>query len=148
MKKVKTTLIAGMIALGALLFGQSDKVQYIAADYTAQSSRFENPLRNFLSRTARTERAVNNEPLVYMSFTLKQAEVVYEESYDTEAWMATPFESNYADADLLIESWMTKAFESNYAEADLLIESWMTKAFESNYAEADIEIESWMTAAF
>jgi len=109
----------------------------------------------------------DKEPVVYMSYTIKQADIIYEENYGAEAWMtspfecgvaeadpvledwmSSPFESRYADAELSIEEWMTKPFESTYAEADLEIESWMTKAFESTYAEADLEIESWMTAAF
>ncbi len=41
---------------------------------------------------------------------------------------------------------MTKPFESNYYEADLIIESWMTKPFEQKEEiEEEIEIEEWMT---
>lgn len=87
----------------------------------------------------------DKEPDLYMPYTIEQADVIYEENYGTEAWMCSPFESRYADADLAIENWMTKTFESNYAEADLTIENWMTKAFE---AADHIEIERWMTAAF
>ena len=90
----------------------------------------------------------DKEPVEYMSYTYKHADITYEEDYDVEAWISSPFESRYADADLAIENWMTGPFESTYAEADLKIESWMTSPFESTYAEADLKIESWMTAAF
>ena len=90
----------------------------------------------------------DKEPDVYMPYAIEQADIIYEENYDAEDWMTTPFESRYADVDLAIEDWMTRAFESTYAEADMAIEDWMTNAFESNYAEADLSIEDWMTNAF
>ena len=148
MKTIKITLITSIMALGAILFGQADKLEYLSANYTENSSRFENLVRNVLSGTERTERDGYKEPVVYMSYTIKQADVIYEENYGSEAWMSSPFESTYAEAELSIENWMTKAFESTYAEAELSIESWMTRAFESTYAEAELSIESWMTAAF
>ena len=54
----------------------------------------------------------DKEPVVYMSYTIKQADVIYEENYGPEAWMCSPFESRYADADLAIENWMTSPFEA------------------------------------
>jgi len=167
MKTIKITLITSMMALGAILLGQADKIEYLSANYTENSSRFENLVSNVLSRTERTERDGYKEPVVYMSYTIKHADIVYEENYGSEAWMSSPFEcgvaetdpvledwmsspfeSRYADANLAIESWMTSPFESTYAEAELSIESWMTSPFESTYAEAELSIESWMTAAF
>jgi len=148
MRTIKITLITFMMTLGVILFGQADKVEYISANYTENSSRFENLVHNILSRTDRTERKGYKEPVVYMSYTFKEADIVYEEKGDAEAWMSSPFESRYADADLAIENWMTSPFESSYAEADLNIEGWMTSPFESTYAEANLNIESWMTSPF
>ncbi len=148
MKTIKITLITAMIALGAILFGQADMDQYINADYSEKNSRFENMVRNVLSRTERTERAGYKEPVVYMSNTIKQADVIYEENYDTEAWMTSPFECSVADADLVLEDWMSSPFESRYADVDLAIENWMTSPFESTYAEAELILEDWMTSPF
>jgi hypothetical protein len=145
MKTIKISLITAMIALGAISFGQAYKVQYINANYSEKSSRIENLVRNVLSRTDRTERDGYKEPVVYMSYTIKQADVIYEENYYTEAWMTSPFESRYADVDMAIENWMTSPFKSTYAEAELILEDWMTSPFD---AADHIEIESWMTAAF
>ena len=148
MKTIKITLITSIMALGAILFGQADKLEYLSANYTENSSRFENLVSNVLSRTERTERDGYKEPVVCMSYTIKQADVIYEENYGPEAWINSPFESRYADANLAIENWMTKAFESTFAEAELSIESWMTKAFENTSAEAELSIENWMTKPF
>ena len=145
MKTTKITLITALIVLGAMLFGQADKVQYINADYSEKSSKFENLVNRFLNKTERTERDGYKEPVVYMSYTMHQADVVYEENYGAEAWMASPFESKYADAELAIENWMTSPFESSYADAELAVENWMTRPFDTS---DHIEIESWMTAAF
>jgi hypothetical protein len=145
MKTTKITLITALIVLGAMLFGQAEKVQYIYADYSEKSSKFENLVNKFLNKTERTERDGYKEPVVYMSYTMHQADVVYEENYGVEAWMASPFESKYADAELVIENWMTSPFESSYADAELAVENWMTRPF---IATDHIEIESWMTAAF
>ena len=129
MKTTKITFITALIVLGAMLFGQADKVQYINADYSEKSSKFENLVNKFLNKSERTERDGYKEPVVYMSYTMHQADVVYEENYGAEAWMTSPFESSYADAELAIENWMTSPFESSYADAELAIESWMTAAF-------------------
>jgi hypothetical protein len=45
---------------------------------------------------------------------------------------------------------MVSPFESNYYEADLIIEAWMTRPFESHQKiteeiEEEIEIEAWMS---
>jgi hypothetical protein len=148
MKTIKITLITALISLGAISFGQAYKVQYINANYSEKSSRIENLVRNVLSRTDRTERYGYKEPVVYMSYTIKQADVIYEEQFDTEAWMTSPFECGVAEADLVLEDWMSSPFESRYADADLAIENWMTSPFKSTYAEAELILEDWMTSPF
>ena len=148
MKTTKITLITALIILGAMLFGQTDKVQYIYADNSEKSSRFENLANNFLSKTERTERDGYKEPVVYMSYTMHQADVVYEENYGAEAWMTSPFEWGVAEADLDVEDWMASPFESKYADTDLVVENWMTSPFESSYAEAELVVENWMTSPF
>ena len=145
MKTTKITLITAMIALGAILYGQTKEVQFINTNYAVKSSRFENLVYNFQNLTERTERVGYMEPVVYMSYTVKQADVVYEENYGIEAWMTSPFKSSMAETDLDMEAWMVAPFENRYADADLSIEKWMTTPF----VDADhIKIESWMTAAF
>lgn len=134
MKTIKITLITAMMALGAIIFGQVQKVQYISADYSEKSSRFENLVRNVLSRTEKPEREAYREPVV--------------EQYDAEAWMALPFECSVAESDLVLEDWMSSPFESRYADVDLAIESWMTRPFESTFADAELIIEDWMTRPF
>ncbi len=148
MRTIKITLITALIALSAISFGQAYKVQYINADYSEKSSRFDNLLRNVKSMTEGTERVGYKEPVVLMSYTIKQADVVYEEQFDAEAWMASPFDCGVAGADLVLEDWMSSPFESRYADVDMAIENWMTSPFESNYAEADLIIEDWMTSPF
>jgi len=90
----------------------------------------------------------DKEPVVYMSCTIKQADIIYEENYDAEAWMSSPFECSVAESDPVLEDWMSSPFESRYADANLAIENWMTSPFESTYAEAELSIEDWMTKAF
>ncbi len=145
MKTTRITLITALLALGAVLFAQSNQVQYINTGFAEKTIRFENLVNNFLNRTERTDRVGFKEPHVYMSYTVQQADVIYEEVFDVEAWMTSPFESKYADADLSVEAWMTSPFESSYAEAELAIETWMTRPFT---VDDYIEIESWMTDAF
>jgi hypothetical protein len=148
MKTTKITLITALIVLGAMLFGQADKGHYIYVDNTEKSSRFENLVNKFRSKTERTERDGYKEPVVYMSYTMHQPDVVYEENYGAEAWMTSPFECGVAEADLDVEDWMASPFESKYADAELAVENWMTSPFESSYAEVDLEIEMWMTRPF
>ena len=90
----------------------------------------------------------DKEPVEYMSYAIKQADVIYEENYGAEAWMSAPFECSVAEADPVLEDWMSSPFENRYADADLAIENWMTKGFESTYAEAELSIENWMTSPF
>jgi hypothetical protein len=148
MKTIKITLITALISLGAISFGQAYKVQYLASNYTEQGSKFENLHRNFPGSIERTKRDGYKEPVVYMSYTIKQADVIYEEQFDTEAWMTSPFECGVAEADLVLEDWMSSPFESRYADADLAIENWMTSPFKSTYAEAELILEDWMTSPF
>jgi hypothetical protein len=148
MKTTKITLITALIVLGAMLFGQADKGHFLYVDNTEKSSKFENLVNKFLSKTERTERDGYKEPVVYMSYTMHQADVVYEENYGAEAWMTSPFECGVAEADLNVEDWMASPFESKYADADLLIENWMTSPFESSYADAELAVENWMTSPF
>ena len=68
----------------------------------------------------------NFEPVVCMSYMIEQADIVYEEVYNTESWMTSPFECSVAEADLVIESWMTVPFE---AAESIKMESWMTAAW-------------------
>ena len=80
-----------------------------------------------------------------MSYTMDLMDVVYEEHYGTEPWMASPFACSMAEADLSVEEWMTRPFGNSVAETKLDIEKWMTIPFE---AAEHIAIESWMTTAF
>ena len=148
MKTIKITLITALIVLGVILYGQARQVQYINTDYTEKSSKFENLLDKFLHVTDRTARAGYEEPVVFKSYTVNLADLVYEENYNTETWMSSPFECSMAEADLELESWMTTPFESRYADADLELESWMTAPFQSKYADVDLDIEVWMTSPF
>ena len=148
MKTTKITFITALIVLGAILYGQAEQVQLMNTAYAEKSSRFENQLNNFLSMTERTERNGYKEPVVYLSYTLNQAEVVYEKPYGTEAWMTAPFECGVAEADLPVEKWMSSPFVGGMAEAELSIEEWMTRPFGTNGADAYLFIEKWMTKPF
>ncbi|MCK5693753.1 MAG: hypothetical protein KAI08_12910 [Bacteroidales bacterium] len=145
MRTIKITLITALIAMGAILYGQAHQVKFTNASYAEESSRFENLVQNYLCLTDRSERQGYNEPVVFMSYTVDLANVVYEEHYGTEPWMTTPFESSVAEADLSVEEWMTRPFGSSVEERKPTIEKWMTIPFE---AAEHIAIESWMTAAF
>jgi hypothetical protein len=145
MRTTKITLITALIAMGAILYGQSEQLQFMNTGYAEKSSKFENLVHNYLSLTERTERKGYNEPVVYMSYTVDLLAVVYEEHYGIEPWMASPFECCVAEADLSVEEWMTRPFGSSVEESKLTIEKWMTIPFE---AAEHIAIESWMTAAF
>ena len=145
MRTTKITLITALIAMGAILYGQAEQVEFMNANYVEESSRFENLVHNYLCLTERSERNGYNEPVIYMSYKVDLVDVVYEEYYSTEPWMTTPFESSVAEADLNVEEWMTRPFGNSVEESKLTIEKWMTLPFE---AAEHIEIESWMTAAF
>ena len=145
MRTLKINLITALILMGAILYGQTGQFQYINTAYAEEGSRFDNLVNNVLSRIDRMERKGYREPLVYASYTLKQAEVVYEDKLALEAWMAVPFESSVAEDELIVEPWMTAPFQYSEPETDPLIENWMTLPFE---AAEHIEVESWMTAAF
>jgi hypothetical protein len=80
----------------------------------------------FLVKFSRAEKESSMEPVVSMSFTMDQPDVVYEEAYTTESWMTSPFNCNVSEADLPIESWMTAPFE---AAESIEVESWMTSAW-------------------
>jgi len=148
MKTIKITLITALIALGQILYGQPLKVHYMASNYTEQGSRFETLHRIFPGNIERNERKGYKEPVVFRSYSIKFADVIYEENHGAEAWMASPFECNFAETDPVLENWMDSPFESRYADADLSIENWMTSPFESTYAEAELQIEDWMTGPF
>jgi hypothetical protein len=148
MKTIKITLITALIALGQILYGQPVKVHYMASNYSEQGSKFENLHRNFPGSIERTVREGYKEPVVYRSYSIKFADVIYEEYQGAEAWMASPFECNFAETDPVLEDWMSSPFESRYADADLSIENWMTSPFESSYADAELQIEDWMTSPF
>jgi hypothetical protein len=145
MRTTKITLITALIAMGAILYGQAEQVEFRNANYVEKSSRFENLVQNYLCLTERSERNGYNEPVIYMSYKVDLVDVVYEEYYSTEPWMTTPFESSVAEADLSVEEWMTRPFGSSVEKSKLTIEKWMTIPFE---AAEYIAIESWMTAAF
>ena len=148
MRTIKITLITALIAMGAILYGQAEQVEFRNANYVEKSSRFENLVHNYLCLTERSERNGYNEQVVFMSYTVNPADVVYDEHYGTEPWMTTPFESSVTEADLVLEDWMSSPFESRYADANLAIEEWMISPFESTYAEAELSIEDWMTSPF
>jgi len=145
MRTTKITLITALIAMGAILYGQAEQVEFRNANYVEKSSRFENLVHNYLCLTERSERNGYNEPVVYMSYKVDLVDVVFEEYCGTEPWMTTPFESSVAEADLSVEEWMTRPFGSSVEKSKLTIEKWMTIPFE---AAEYIAIESWMTTAF
>jgi hypothetical protein len=145
MRTTKITLITALITMGAILYGQAEQVEFMNANYVEKSSRFENLVHNYLCLTERSERNGYNEQVVFMSYTVNPADVVYDEHYGTEPWMTTPFESSVAEVDLSVEKWMTRPFASSVEERKLTLEKWMTIPFE---ATEHIAIESWMTAAF
>jgi hypothetical protein len=145
MRTIKITLITALIAMGAILYGQAEQVEFMNANYVEKSSRFENLVHNYLCLTEMSERNGYNEQVVFMSYTVNPADVVYDEHYGTEPWMTTPFESSVAEVDLSVEKWMTRPFASSVEERKLTLEKWMTIPFE---ATEHIAIESWMTAAF
>ena len=126
MKTTKIILITALVALGTALFGQTSQVELITVNQTAKSSIFENLVTGFLSLTERTAREEYHEPVVYISYTVNQADVVYEKEYSTESWMSSPFECSVYEADLCLETWMTTPFE---AAETIEIEDWMTTAF-------------------
>ena len=103
METTKLFLITALIVLGAILYGQAEQVKFINTGYTEKSSRFENLVNNFLSMTDRTERRGYEEPLVYMSYTIMQADVTYEENYGAEASMTAPFECGMVEADPVLQ---------------------------------------------
>lgn len=148
MKTTKITLITALIVLGAILYGQAGQVQFINTGYAEKSSKFENLVNNFLCMTERPERNGYREPVVYLSYTLNQAEVIYEKPYGTEAWMTVPFECGVAEADLPVEKWMSSPFNGSVAAAELSVEEWMTRPFETNGVDAYLFIEKWMTTPF
>lgn len=147
MKTSKKILFTAMLLLGAVLYGQALQVRYADRDYAETGSSVENLVDNFLSMTDRRERKEYREPVVYKSYTFTRAELVYEEQYVTENWMASPFDCGVAEDKLNIEDWMTSPFESSLVEAELSLDPWMTVPFGS-VAEIDPIIEKWMTLPF
>jgi len=122
--------------------GQPAHVDYIKVGQADRSSRVENYINGLLSMVDLKENRVHFQPSVQMTFTLGQAEVVFEEIYSTESWMTRPFASA---ENIEIESWMTVPFESSVVEPDIVLESWMKAPFDM---DENIEIEEWMTSTF
>jgi len=151
---MKTLNIIFSIALFALattassqrsISAKEDQSKFTNVRYTIEKSKIANKIEAFLDKFSRPEKAPSLEPVVSMSFTMDQPDVVFEESYTTESWMTTPFKCFISEADMDLESWMTSPFNRNVSEADLPIESWMTAPFE---AAESIKVESWMTSAW
>ena len=126
MKTRKIILVTALIALGAILYGQADQVQFITAEYKVKNSRFENLVSGFMSKAEKLFKKEYDEPIVYMTYNYDHADVVYEEAFSIESWMTSPFESSMAEDELSIESWMTSPFG---ADENIEIESWMTDTF-------------------
>ena len=151
MKPMKTIFSIALIALATSAFGQGTypgkeyRTETVQVNYTAENRTIANKISNFLDKFTKPEKMPSLKPVVCMSFTLDQAEIIYEDSYRTEKWMTTPFGISIPEAEPKLESWMSDPFYSKLAEADPPIESWMSTPFET--AES-MEIENWMTAAW
>lgn len=151
MKTLKLIFSIALLALAITASSQrsisakEDQAEFVNVSYTIENSRIANKIGAFLDKFSRPEKAASMEPVVSMSFTMDQPDVVYEEAYTTESWMTAPFKCFISEADMNLESWMTSPFNCNVSELDLSIESWMTAPFE---AAESIEVESWMTSAW
>jgi hypothetical protein len=151
MKSIKTIFSIALIALATSSFGQGAyhgkefQTETVRVNYNTGNHSIVNKISNFLDKFSKPEKVPSLKPVVCMSFTLDQAEIIYEDSYKTEKWMTIPFSISVPEAEPKLESWMSDPFYSRLAEADLPIESWMSTPFKT--AEP-IEIENWMTAAW
>jgi hypothetical protein len=151
MKTIKLIFSIALLALATSSFSQRAfsskeiKGEFVQVSYSSENSGFSYKLSDYLGKFKRSETLAYHEPMVYMSYSSGMADIVYEEPYSIESWMASPFESSLYEAELSLESWMTSPFDYYVAEAKLKVEQWMTIPFEV----ADLtEMESWMTAAW
>jgi len=139
-----------LLALGTAAFSQdsySDRetgTDFIQVKYT-ENSKNAHKVGDFLERFLRPEKSPSLEPVVSMSFTMDQPDVVYEEVYCLESWMTASFLSGVPETDLNLEPWMGVSFNCPIVEKGLSVESWMTTPFETTES---IELESWMTTPF
>jgi len=151
MKSIKTIFSIALIALATSAFGQGTyhgkefRTEIVQMNYTTENNKLANKISNFLDKFSQSEKVPSLKPVVCMSFTMDQPEIIYEDSYETEKWMTTPFSISVPEAEPKLEAWMSDPFYSRFVEANPPIESWMSTPFET--AES-IEIENWMTAAW
>jgi hypothetical protein len=155
MKTTKIILGVALLTLGTFTFGQkssliekvfhgrSNKVEYITAHHVTAPGKIEMKVQELLGMS--NEFALLDEPVVYLSYTVARADVVYEEAINTEAWMTSPFEASLPEAGISVEPWMMSPFDSGLTENELSVERWMTTPFET---DEDIKVESWMTTVW
>lgn len=155
MKTTKIILSVALLTIGTFTFGQksslfekvfhgrSNKVEYITANHVTSPGKIEMKVQELLCLNDGF--AIKDEPVVYLSYTVARADVVYEEAIITEAWMTSPFEASLPEARINVESWMLTPFDSGLTENKLSVESWMTTPFET---DDNIEVESWMTTTW
>lgn len=155
MKTTKIFLSVALLSLATFSFGQqsslfekvfhgrSNKVEYITANHVTGPGRMEMKVQELLGMNKGF--AIKDEPVVYLSYTVARADVVYEEAINTEEWMTSPFEAGLPEAVISVEPWMLSPFDSGPIENDLSVERWMTTPFDT---DENIEIESWMTTTW
>ena len=151
MKSIKIIFSIALIALATSSFGQGSydgkesRTEIVQVNYTPGNHTIANKIHNFLDKFSKSEKVQTQKPVVCMSFTMDQPEIIYEDPYKTENWMTTPFGISVGEAEPKLEAWMSDPFYSRLAESDLPMETWMSTPFET--AES-IEIENWMTAVW
>ena len=148
---MKTTTLLLSIALISWVSSASGQAAYqpeeqraeiIQTRYSMDESGFVHQVNQFFQRMGGSGKQVPQGPVVIQSFVMLQPEIIYEDSYETESWMTSPFYSHILEADPSIEAWMIQPFGRLVAEERLLLEPWMTMPFG---LDESIEIEPWMT---
>lgn len=151
MKTSKFFISIILLALGTVAFSQdsfSDRkmaAEFIQVKHSEENIKTTRKVGDFLDEFLRHEKDPYKEPVVIMSYTMDQADVVYEEVYCLESWMTVPFPSGTQEAEIYLEPWMGMPFNARLLEARQRLESWMTIPFETTESP---KVESWMTTAW
>ena len=143
MKTSRIILIIIGVALTSITFGQllsqtDGGILFYRMAYNSTNMHMEHHLDEYPDRRAWGDQ-----------FETSMAARTYFAPMETdvavEAWMTSPFESNYYEVEPFIESWMTTPFECNYYEVEPKVESWMTVPFN---VDEEIVVEAWMTTSW
>ncbi len=128
MKATKILIAAILVLVTVTTFAQAEKGLFALVKYSQEMNRLETWVADIHERINHEDLNESYLPVISTHY-IDYADISYENEYNLEPWMTTPFEDVFFEESLNIEPWMNKPFETEELQEELRLEDWMATSF-------------------